>query len=302
MEALTGKLPERPLEVIRREGGFAGIFQTIGCIGDSLASGEFEFKAANEDTKPVPEELGDHPGGVYGNLAVRDTPFGKRETGYWDCYWHSWGKYMERSLGNTVRVYARGGQTAKAMWEEGIRHTSPCPQINELFEQESLCQAYIVALGVNDLFGGGTQPGFYPLDAGDVERDVDVNDYRNNGESFIGYYAKIIQKLQSMRADAKFFLVSIPRGRDADEMSEKHAKLLADLCRKLPNCYLLDLYNEAPVYDESMKKIFYSGGHMNAMGYQYTAWVFLTYIDWIIRKNPEDFTRVQYIGSARRPW
>ena len=33
---------EKPLENLVTDGGFTGIFRTIGCIGDSLSSGEFE--------------------------------------------------------------------------------------------------------------------------------------------------------------------------------------------------------------------------------------------------------------------
>ena len=40
---------EQPLDNIVTDGGFCGIFRTIGCIGDSLSSGEFESK--NEDGK-----------------------------------------------------------------------------------------------------------------------------------------------------------------------------------------------------------------------------------------------------------
>ena len=33
---------ERPLERLAPDGGYCGILRTIGCIGDSLSSGEFE--------------------------------------------------------------------------------------------------------------------------------------------------------------------------------------------------------------------------------------------------------------------
>lgn len=33
---------ERPLDRILQDGGFCSIFRTIGCIGDSLSSGEFD--------------------------------------------------------------------------------------------------------------------------------------------------------------------------------------------------------------------------------------------------------------------
>ena len=33
---------KNPLEQLAPNGGFCGIFHTIGCIGDSMSSGEFE--------------------------------------------------------------------------------------------------------------------------------------------------------------------------------------------------------------------------------------------------------------------
>ena len=36
---------------------------------------------------------------------------------------------------------------------------------------------------------------------------------------------------------------------------------------------------------------------MNAMGYEYTAWMFMTYINWIIEQQPEDFQQVGFIGT-----
>ena len=33
---------EKPLERLLPDGGLCGIFRTMGCIGDSLSSGEFE--------------------------------------------------------------------------------------------------------------------------------------------------------------------------------------------------------------------------------------------------------------------
>lgn len=35
---------EKPLDIIKSDGGFTSIFRTIAYIGDSLSSGEFHFK------------------------------------------------------------------------------------------------------------------------------------------------------------------------------------------------------------------------------------------------------------------
>lgn len=36
---------------------------------------------------------------------------------------------------------------------------------------------------------------------------------------------------------------------------------------------------------------------MNPMGYIFTAKIVMSYIDYIIRKNPEDFAQVGFIGT-----
>jgi hypothetical protein len=72
---------QNPLSQIRHDGGMMNIFRRIGCIGDSLSSGEFEY---------------DNNG----------------EKGYWDCYEYSWGKQIERITGIEMMNFSRGGLTA----------------------------------------------------------------------------------------------------------------------------------------------------------------------------------------------
>ena len=42
LEKLFFDPEEKPLDNLVSNGGFCGIFRTIGCVGDSLSSGEFE--------------------------------------------------------------------------------------------------------------------------------------------------------------------------------------------------------------------------------------------------------------------
>ena len=65
---------EKPLDRIVTDGGFCSIFRTIGCVGDSLASGEFE--SIDED--------------------------GKKH--YHDFYEYSWGQFIARSTGSKVYI------------------------------------------------------------------------------------------------------------------------------------------------------------------------------------------------------
>lgn len=177
-EYMNVKVGEKPLDRIVTDGGFCAIFRHIACIGDSLSSGEFE--SLDKD----------------GNK------------GYHDFYEYSWGQYIARSAGCKVYNFSRGGMTAKTYVEDFAEQ-------NGFWDKDKLCEAYIIALGVNDIIGGGMEIG--------STKDIDVDDYQKNAESFAGYYARIIQRIKVMQPRAKFFLVSMPRyGDDADVKRKEH--------------------------------------------------------------------------------
>ena len=105
---------EKPLDNLVSDGGFCGIFRTICCIGDSLSSGEFEF---------YDEE-------------------GNRR--YCDMYDYSWGQFMARAIGSKVYNFSRAGMTAKEYVESFAKQ-------NDYWNPKFACQAYIIALGANDV-------------------------------------------------------------------------------------------------------------------------------------------------------
>ena len=63
------------------------------------------------------------------------------------------------------------------------------------------------------------------------------------------------------------------------------------------HAYVIDLYQYGPRYDEKYKEVFNLYHHLNPMGYMLTAKIVDSYIDYIIRKNPDDFRRVAFIGT-----
>ena len=82
---------EKPLDTLVKDGGFCGIFRRIGCVGDSLSSGEYEI--VNEDgTKS-----------------------------YYDLYEYSWGQFISYTTGSKVYNFSRGGMTASWYNEELCR-------------------------------------------------------------------------------------------------------------------------------------------------------------------------------------
>ncbi len=247
---------EKPLDRIVEDGGFCGIFRTICCIGDSLSSGEFE----------TIDSGGKH--------------------GYYDLYEYSWGQYIARMTGSKVYNFSRGGMTAREYCEtfaDTMGFWSP----------QKAAQAYIIALGVNEIWQG--------VETGSME-DVCLRDYRENGRSFAGYYAQIVQRVRQIAPDAWLFFVTQPREEsdDAGRIAGKEAQreVLYELAELFENTYVIDLYQYAPVYDRTFKEHFYFNTHMNVAGYLLTAKMIASYIDYIVRSDAQAFVRAGLIGTG----
>jgi hypothetical protein len=113
-EFMIPEKDERPLDRIVSDGGYTAIFSTIGCIGDSLSSGEFEI---------VDQE---------------------GHTSYHDLFHYSWGQFLARMSGCKVYNFSRGGMTAREYVESFAEERG-------FWNPELACKAYVIALGVNDL-------------------------------------------------------------------------------------------------------------------------------------------------------
>ena len=254
-EYINGVENEKPLDRIVTDGGFCSIFRTIACIGDSLSSGEFESIKAD----------------------------GTKE--YHDFFEYSWGQFISRSCGNVVYNFSHGGITAKEYMESYADKMG-------FWDRNKLAQAYIIALGVNDI-------GLYfrgDLELGSIA-DVNKDDYTKNAKTFAGYYGQIISKIKQLQPRAKIFLVAMPsHGDEKDEQRKIVRDLLDEFTKLFTKTYLIDLYTYAPVNDGVYKKNFFLG-HMTPSGYVLTARMIESYIDYIIRKNPDDFKQVGFIGT-----
>lgn len=244
---------EKPLDNLVSDGGFCGIFRRIGIIGDSLSSGEFESKVE----------------GI---------------TGYHDFYEYSWGQYIARIAGCKVFNFSKGGMTAEAFCNGFANECGA-------FKDENLCQAYIIALGVNDLNG--------KLEIGDAKTAREILKFADN-PTILNYYASIIKAIKRKQPDAKIFLMTLPKddSKDNEAVSKREAfcNEIRELSELFENTYVIDLWNYAPVYDEKFKETFFLG-HMTATGYMLTAKMVMSYIDYYIRKYPSDFSQVGFIGT-----
>ena len=254
---------EKPLDNFITEGcGLTNIFRRIAVIGDSLSSGEFEANHAGTNIRT-----------------------------YHDMFEYSWGQYIARACGCTVYNFSRGGMTAK-------EYMRAFAKTQGMFDAAKACQAYIIALGVNDVIGRKFDIG----SLGDKwSGDMNVP-FDEDKSSFAAYYCAIIEKYKEIQPDAKFFLMSMPKGTgnvpEDDAKKERVNELLHEIAAHYKNCYVIDLFNYMPANAGDYRRVFYLGGHLNPVGYRFTAQVVMSYIDYIIRHNQEDFLQVPFIGMG----
>ncbi len=257
-----------------------------------------DLYSANENEKPLDNIVTD--GGFCGILrtiaCVGDSlSSGELESldengnrGYHDIFDISWGQYMARMAGCTVYNFSCGGMTAKAYMEHFARE-------NDMWNPDKAAQVYIIALGVNDVY-------YCKQEVGSIE-DVCLEDYTKNRATFAGYYAQVIQKYKEIQPDAKFFLMTMPHSEDNGEfepIGDAHSKLLYDMARLFDNTYVMDIRKYGVVYDGDFRNKFFVGGHMNTAGYLFTAKVVMSYIDYIIRHNMEDFSQIGFVGTPHK--
>ena len=144
---------------------------------------------------------------------------------------------------------------------------------------------------MNDLYNRGDPVG-------------EVSDCETGAKTFAGYYGRLIKAYKGISPEAKFFFVTMPvedrRNETQMAKGDAHQKLLHDFAAYFDNAYVLDLRAYAPVYDADFRKQFFLGGHMSPAGYVFTAKLFLSYIDYIIRHNMRDFKQVGFIGTGLR--
>lgn len=244
---------EKPLDNL--VGGYSNtaIFRTIAFVGDSLSSGEFETLDAD------------------GN------------SGYHDLYEYSFGQFIARRNGLTAYNFSRGGMTAK--W-----YLNSFAEKRGFFDKDKAAQAYVIALGINDVLN----------DKMNIGTAADIDACAEDGDRpFISYYAEIVRRYKEISPDAKFFFVTIPsRMYHADDatLAEIRVAIYA-LAEHFDNSYVIDLYEYGPKYDREFREKYFLLGHMSPAGYIHAAELLDSYIDYIIRTNPEDFKHVGFIGT-----
>ena len=246
---LTAAAQENPLATISHDPGWCTLIHRWGFIGDSLCSGEHEYTRADG-------------------------------TKVWhDVYEYSWGQRIVAAVGGAVGYnFSQGGETAKGwirnFWDYPMNRNA------DINAQSYPCQAYIMALGCNDK---------HHIKVGDARKDINLEDYTKNADTFAGYYGGIIQRVRTLQPKAPFFVVTMPNLYGDKEFSAQ-IRAMADI---FENVYVIDLEKYGPDYDTpEFRARYFLDGHLNAAGYQLTAWMFMTYINWHIERNLPAFARI----------
>ncbi len=200
--------------------------------------------------------------------------------GYHDLYEYSWGQYIARKNGLTAYNFSRGGMTAK-------EYVTSFAQERGFWDADKACQGYVMALGVNDLLNVRI-----PLGT--------IDDVGTDRDTFARYYGEILTRYKAIQPDAVFFFVTIPQSDDplVQEAAAALADLLYAFAERFDNCFVIDLFKYAPVYDARFREQFYLHGHMSPSGYIFTAQIIDSYIDYLVRHNPDTFRTIGFVGSG----
>jgi len=202
---------------------------------------------------------------------------GEKRRGWHDMYEYSWGQRICAATGTEGENYSQGGETTFG-WIEHF-WDNPKNGNNNIDAKAHPKQAYIIALGENDQYQKFT--------VGEVATDIDLENYKKNSKTFAGCYAGIIQRVQSIQPDAKIFVVTMPKN------NNPYNNVIRQMPQLFKNVYLIDLEKYGGNYwAKDFRERYFLGGHMNAAGYQWSAYMFMTYINWIIENNWSDFSDI----------
>ena len=194
-----------------------------------------------------------------------------------EMFEYSWIQYMARYCGSKAYNFSDSGMATSSMFTN--------PSFKEIYEEltdgEHLCQAYFIALGHNDFN--------YNTPVGTID-DVDLANCDNNKNTFIGNYARIISTIKRMQPNAKIFPIMMRN----DVKYGTYNKGIREACSLFTeNIYPIEM----DIYAIERQDWESTLGHGNTMGYLNYSYQISSYVDWYIRRYPDDFKYVQFIGT-----
>lgn len=187
---------------------------------------------------------------------------------YNDNHDYSWGKYLEKATGNNWTICARGGETTSTVQSYSA--------FNNLMENITDYQCIFLALGVNDYTDGVAVGEFF-------ENYNHIIDNINNAFDSKGLNRPVI-----------FTLTSPEPGMEDD------FNLMISSCAQ-SNVYCLDLaYNCKKYTGSEFLTACRRGPHFNAIGYKYISMIISSYVNYVIKRNPDLFSQIEFIGTTKK--
>lgn len=206
---------------------------------------------------------------------------------------NSWGKAMERNSNRDYKIFAKGGLEC-SQWLTDTDKGYPVAS-----QSENLCQAYIIALGINDSSRhGDSYIG--------TTNDINTTNEDLNSDSFIGNYAKIIQKMKKLQKGTKIFVLTMGNYTSESNQNtyENYNEAIRTIADFFDDVYLIDLYT---LYHEEYAEpngFFVKqtiNGHFTPLAYQKVAEMISSEMSNIIYKDSSDFDLVPFIGTQYAP-
>lgn len=250
---------ENPIKIVSMYPGLTSIFHNWGFIGDSLSSGANYTKEGTS-------------GRIFAN------------------YDYSWCQRVIAMIGQAKGSnWSVPGYTAKSWitqyWDNEQKAPYETTGADSYFKTDKK-QIYTIFLGTND---AGTD-----VTLGDYDSDVDLSNFENNADTFIGNYVGIIQRIKSIAPSAKIFVLTCVPSSSAE--TGGYNDFIRSLPEKFTNVFLVDLAEYMP-RNTKFDSDYIRMGHFSTQGYQYLANCIATYIDYIIRSNPDAFKFVQILNT-----
>ena len=154
---------------------------------------------------------------------------------------------MARYCGSTAYNFSFSGMSTDSFF-----NADWCkPALDMLTDGEHLCQAYFIALGHNDYN--------HNLAIGSLD-DVDLENWDNNANTYIGNYARIISTIKNVQPTAKIFPILMKNEKTYGEYNDAIRQVVTLFPE---NVYLLEMDK----YAEKRQSWEVTLGHGNAIGY-----------------------------------
>ena len=145
-------------------------------------------------------------------------------------------------------------------------------------------QAYIIGLGANDVISDT-----YPIGTLD---DVDFDNKENNADSFIGWYARILQSIMAFNPTAKIFVLNNPKERDGDKPKYQMLNLLCNDSHFKGTVYFVSFEEWKKYYEADCVQKWREGVHYSPPAYHHIARIMLSALS---KRMCDDFKEFELI-------